>query len=121
MNFKQFVEQNTVGTHNDFATGGFLSSVMSGTEFPDIKLPHLSSTDLFLPKVVKNSFISYIELNKNPIMILLKDGTKLFLNIDQYNRISPKPEIGKRITVVFQRTPEDKSNTPSKIEKIEIN
>ena len=124
MNFKQYVkifEQNTVGTHNDYATGAFVPSVSSGTETYSNTLPHLSSIDLVMPNVAKTSFISYIELNKNPILILLKDGTKIFLNIDQYNRIKPTPEIGKRITVVFQRSPEDKSNEPSKIEKIEIN
>jgi len=124
MNFKQYVklfEQNTPGYHNDYATGSFLPSVFTGTETPDINIPHLSSIDLTIPSTVKNSTISFIELNKNPILVLLKDGTKLFLTFDQYNRIKPKPEVGKRITVVFQRSPEDKSNSPSKIEKIEIN
>lgn len=123
MNFKQYIklsEQNTVGTHNDYATSAFVPSVFSGTESPDINIPHLSSTDLIIPKIIKNSIISYVELNKNPICVLLKDGTKLFLTFDQYNRINPKPEIGKKVTVVFQRSPEDKSNNPSKIEKIEI-
>ena len=98
-----------------------MPSVFTGTETPDINIPHLSSIDLTIPSTVKNSIISFIELNKNPILVLLKDGTKLFLTFDQYNRMKTKPEVGKRITVVFQRSPEDKSNSPSKIEKIEIN
>ena len=120
MNFREFIEQNTVGYHNDYATSAFLPSVYTGTESPDIHIPHLTSTDLTIPNVTKTSFITHIELNKNPIKILLKDGTKIFLSFDQYNRINPKPEINKKIYVTFQRSPEDESDRPSKIEKIEI-
>jgi hypothetical protein len=120
MNFRQFIEQNTVGKHNDYATSAFLPSVYTGTESPDIHIPHLSSIDLAIPTITKTSFIIKIESNKNPIKILLKDGTKIFLDFDQYNRITPRPEINKKIVVTFQRSSEDNSNNPSKIEKIEI-
>jgi hypothetical protein len=124
MNFKQYIkiiEQNTVGTHNDFATGAMLPSSWTGSESaPEKLLPFLPSTDLSIPQVTRSSFIVCILKNKNPIVIQLKDGTQLFLSLDQFNRINKTPEIGKRITVVFQRNPDDNSDEPSKIEKIEI-
>jgi hypothetical protein len=125
MNFKQYlkiIEQNTVGTHNDFATGALLSSSWTDSESASEKtLPWLPSTDLSIPSVVRTSFITNIIKNTNPIIIEMKDGTKLYLDIDQYNRIGKTPEIGQRITVSFQRSPTDATNQPSKIEKIEIN
>lgn len=125
MNFKQYlkiIEQNTVGTHNDFASSAMLSSSWTGSESPPEKLlPWLPSTDLNIPSVTRTSFIINIIKNKNPIVIEMKDGTKLYLDIDQYNRIGKMPEVGQRITVVFQRNPTDTTNQSSKIEKIEIN
>ena len=125
MNFKQYIkitEQNTVGTHNDFATSAFLPSSWTGTESaPDANLPFLSSTDLKIPQISRSSTINNIILNKNPITIELKDGTKLYLSLDEYNRIQNKPEVGKNITVVFQRNELDKSEAPSKIVGIRIN
>lgn len=123
MNFKQYIkitEQNTVGTHNDFATGAMLPSSWTGSETPDINLPFLSSTDLQIPEVTRSSFISNIVKNKNPILIELKDGTKLHLTLDQYKRINKIPEIGKRLTVVFQRSDGDQSEQPSKVIKIQV-
>lgn len=124
MNFKQYIkilEQNTVGKHNDFATSAFLPSNWTGTEtIPDINLPFLSSTDLKIPQTTRSSTIANIILNKNPIAIELKDGTRLFFSIDEYNRIQNKPEVGKPITVVFQRNELDKSENPSKIISVRV-
>lgn len=124
MNFKQYIkiiEQNTVGTHNDFATTAFLPSDWTGSESPDIDLPFLSSLDIQIPQVTKCSVIKNIIKNKNPIFIELKDGTKLYLSLDQYNRINKTPEVGQTMTVVFQRNEKDLSENPSKIIKIQIN
>ena len=124
MNFKEHIkitEQNTVGKHNDFATGAMLSSSWTGSEMaPEKMLPFLPSTDLTIPQIVRSSFISSIEKNKNPITIQLKDGTQIHVTIDQFNRINKKPEVGKRITVIFQRSDDDLSDNPSKIDKIEV-
>jgi hypothetical protein len=121
MNFKKFLEQNTVGKHNDFATSAFLPSDWTGTETNPLKnLPFLSSTDLQIPQTIVNSFIKNIVYNKNPIIIELKDQTKIFLSLDQYKRLNKEPEIGQRITIIFQRDPNDFSSESSKIEKIII-
>jgi len=124
MNFKQYLnltEENTFGKHNDYATAAFLPSDWTGSEMPDINLPFLSSSDVQIPFVTKTSIISNIIKNKNPILIELKDGTKLYLNLDQFNRINKSPCIGQNITVVFQRNETDTSDNPSKIIKLEIN
>jgi len=123
MNFKQFLnilEQNTVGKHNDYATSAMVPSVWSGTETGEFNLPHLSSIDLVIPNVTVNSIIKKIELNKNPIVILTNDNTKLYLSLDQFNRINPRPEEGKRISIVFQRSPDEPNENLSKINQIKI-
>jgi hypothetical protein len=131
MNFKNFLkitEQNTVGTHNDFAysSGAFIPSTWSGSEVnPEKLLPHLPSTDLTIPQVSRSGFVQQIVLNKNPICIMIKDTnpelTKIYLPYDSYKKLPKIPKEGDRITVVFQRHPEDNSDSISKIEKIEIN
>ena len=131
MNFKNFLkitEQNTVGTHNDFAyeLGAIVPSTWSGSEVnPEKLLPHLPSTDLTIPQVQRSGFIKSIILNKNPICIMIKDNnpnlTKIYIPYDHYKNLPKTPKEGDRITVTFQRHPEDNSENVSKIEKIEIN
>lgn len=132
MNFKQFLEehnplkiqasfsQNTVGSHNDFATSTFLPSTWTGSENLGSFNHGLPSTDLNIPTVTRNSKIRYIEKNKNPIKIMLLDGTKLFLTFDEFNRINSykKLDVGQEINVTFQRQIGDKSLEPSKIIKV---
>lgn len=122
MKFKQYlkiIEQNTPGTHNDFATSSFLQSSWTGSEsFP--KNQGLPSLDLDIPEVVKNSSIFIIKNKENPIKIILKDGTKMLLSLDQYNRLNKKPEVNDNITVTFQRSNYDQSSNLSKIKNIII-
>jgi hypothetical protein len=125
LNFKKFLyEQNTVGTHNDGPGAAYLSSEFTGSEAPenakfDGRPPHLSSLDAILPSISKTGQIRMIERNKNPIFILLSDGTQLYLSWDEFKRIKgPTPETGKNLTVVFQRNATDTSQTPSRINSI---
>lgn len=124
LNFKKYLEQNTIGYHNDGPGGAFVSSDFSGSENPQTNFEgrplHLPSTDLGMPSVTKTSQISKLERNKNPIFVLLKDGTKLYFTYDEFNRISGEPAVGKTITVVFQRHPGDKSATPSKVSRVTV-
>lgn len=135
MSFKKFIEQNTVGYHNDGPGGSFnkdhggsyLSSDQTGSEAvkADGGSPHLPSTDLTIPssmpikKVV--SVVTGINYNKNPIEIKLQDGTILYLTIDEFRRIGPKsPKKGSKIMVSFQRREDDNSKSPSQIHHIQI-
>ena len=128
MNFRQFLEnnplkiqnsfsQNTVGKHNDYATAAFLPSTWTGSEdmgsYPD----GAPGVDLMIPNVVKKSKIRSVEMNRNPIVVMLMDGTKIYLNLDEFNRISStkRLEVGSEISVTFQRSPGDLGQEPSKI------
>ena len=128
MNFRQFLEhnplkiqnsfsQNTVWKHNDYATAAFLPSTWTGSEdmgsYPD----GAPGVDLMIPNVVKKSKIRSVEMNRNPIVVMLMDGTKIYLNLDEFNRISStkRLEVGSEISVTFQRSPGDLGQEPSKI------
>lgn len=63
------------------------------------KMPNLS---LELPSIKKRSKIIFINKNKNPILLQLKDGSKLYFTIDQYRRIKGTPEVGKDLEFVMQ-------------------
>ncbi len=128
MNFRKFLEhnplkiqnsfsQNTVGTHNDRATASFLPSTWTGSENLGPFGYGLPGIDLSIPSVEKTSVIRSIEKNKNPITIMLMDGTKLYLSLDEFNRIKSfkNLEKGEKITVSFQRNPGDERQEPSKI------
>jgi hypothetical protein len=128
VNFRQFLEynqlkihngfsQNTVGKHNDHATAAFLPSAWSGSEDLGSHSSGPPGIDLVIPNVVKKSKVRSIEMNKNPIVVMLMDGTKLYLTLDEFNRINSikKMEVGNEISVTFQRRPEDQGGEPSKI------
>lgn len=128
MNFRKFLEhnplkiqssfsQNTAGTHNDRATASFLASTWTGSEDLGRFGYGLPGVDLVLPSVEKKSTIRSITKNKNPITIVLMDGTKIYLTLDEFNRINSMKslEVGSDITVTFQRNPGDQSQEPSKI------
>lgn len=88
---------------------------LENTSYGDIfRLP------LGLPETKKTGTILHIAKKKNPIEIYLSDNTKLYLTYDQYRRVQGNPEVGNKIEVVFQRTPIDKTDNPSKIVSITI-
>ena len=120
LNFKDYMlqcEMNTVGTHNDGATGAFLSSDVSGSEtgarvpVVDLVIPN------DIPTVKKTSVIRVVERNKNPIHISLDDGTRLYLSWEEFKRVGGcQPEPGKKMTITFQRRANDASIVPSQVQ-----
>lgn len=70
-----------------------------------------------IPSVEKSGRITNLFLHKNPIYIRLSDGTEAYFSYDEYKRIQGKPEIGKTMTIIFQRHPEDYTKNCSKIDK----
>jgi hypothetical protein len=134
LNFKQYMEQNTVGYHNDGPGSGFrqsggsyLTSDQTGSETWGNTFGHpltLPSYDFALPSVVptikKSGKIKFIQDKENPIIIMLDNGTRLYLTVDEYRRIKGKPEIGKDMTVVFQRHQNDRTNNPSQVQSITV-
>ena len=53
---------------------------------------------------------------KNPISIKLKDGTQLYLSWDEFKNIKGRtPQMGRIMSVIFQRRPDDLTDSLSKI------
>lgn len=78
--------------------------------------------DLMLPSVTKSSQIIQIKnLNnvKKPVLIHLADGTKLYIPYHTFKKIKVEPEVGKKLSVVFQRRADDNSIYPSDIKTIQ--
>lgn len=73
-----------------------------------------------IPTVKKVGKIVQLDYRKNPILIMLNDNTKLYLTYDEFKRIKPKIKLGDTISVIMQRSKNDKSNIPSKITSIKL-
>lgn len=133
MRFRDFIEQNTIGYHNDGAGSGFspsggayLSTSMTGSKASETQdfsghPPDMPGTDLQLPTVKRTGRIDVVEKKKNPIYIRMQDGTQLFFTWDEYKRIKGKePERGDIMSVLFQRLPGDQSKEASQIQSVEV-
>jgi len=124
LNFKKFLEMNTVGKHNDGPGGAYLASTQTGSEQSATqgytgKPLFLPSYDLSLPTVTKTKKIVRVEMKTNPIKVLLSDSTALLFTRDEFDRIKgSRPSPGKLMVVTFQRQPGDNSQTPSQIQDI---
>jgi hypothetical protein len=79
--------------------------------------PHWSNPSLEIPSVEKTGTIICLLKKKNPIYVRLSDGTECNFSYDEYKRIQGSPELGKSMSVTFQRHPSDNSVQYSKIEK----
>jgi hypothetical protein len=103
----------------DQIAGAFASSDVTGSEQPPSYIGrslHLPSTDLTIPSVVKQGRITVLQMKRNPIYVRLSDGTEAHFTYDEFQRIQGKPDVGKTMTLTFQRHPEDKMREYSKID-----
>jgi hypothetical protein len=57
-------------------------------------------------------------MRKNPIYVRLSDGTEAHFTYDEWKKIEGQPALGKTMTILFQRHPEDMSQEHSKIDKV---
>lgn len=129
----------TIGGDGGFAWGqlgsvipnnnafGALPTQVTGSEWPDEALRSggfMGSNwvngkfDLGLPSVTKSAQIKFIDNKKNPILIFLSDGTKIYIPYDSYKKINVPPEVGRTLMVTFMRRKDDSSEEPSKIQTI---
>lgn len=95
-----------------FATGSNAKNsptLGSADNMPDVTLS--------IPSVERTGRITNLILKRNPIYIRLSDGTEAHFSYDEYRRIEGKPDLGKTMTLIFQRHPEDKMKQASKIDK----
>lgn len=106
--------------------GAYVSSDVSGSEqSPTLGYPghslHLPSTDLTIPHVLRQGRILVLLKKRNPIYVKLSDGSELNFTYDEYRRIDGTPELGKTMTVTFQRHADDLTKSYSKIERCIVN
>lgn len=102
--------------------GALVNSDVSGTQqFPPFSqsgsYPN-PETELTIPSVEKTGRITTLMTKRNPIYVRLSDGTEANFTYDQFNRIDGTPAIGKTMTIIFQRHPQDASDQHSRINKI---
>lgn len=107
MNSKQF--GNQLG-------GAFTSTAVTGSG-PTMGNLNLPSADLTVPSTERTGRITTLLLKKNPIYVRLSDGTEVNFTYQEYRRIEGKPELGKTMTIIFQRHPENQSSGFSKVDK----
>ena len=108
MRFREFLEAN--GGYVDNLTGNIQGAATPMT---------LGSVDYQIPTTEVDSKIVMLNDKKNPIFIQLKDGTRLFISLDEFKRIpGVEVAVGRSLHVIFQRRPEDKGAEPSQIQSI---
>lgn len=139
MNFKTFILKEDIGLgdigksmERIFAnrqynqqSGAYLSTDYShpspeGYRGDQDWMTKLPQNTLSIPSVEKTGKISILLTKKNPIFIQLSNNGKkvaeVFFTYDEFKRIhGSKPEIGKTMTIVFQRNKNDNSDNLSKI------
>lgn len=123
LKFKQFFYEN-------IGAGSMIATTWSGSEAPDTmglkgKPLNLPDIDIALPpegtishQIKKNGLVRQFIYNKDPITVILDDGTTLYFTYDEYKRIKGDKPIIPKLTnfeVIFQRLPTDLSPIPSKI------
>ena len=102
--------------------GAFVSSQWNGLNVPtpwrgdDLQTAR-NPSDLGISSVQRTGRITTLMKSKNPIYIRLSDGTECNFSFDEFKRIQGDPNIGKTMTVVFQRNPDDSTRQYSKIDK----
>lgn len=131
--FKEFLITEDIGLadlgpridrfyHSDYIdakiNGAFATS-SNGTNSSTVgQAMDLPTTDISIPSIERTGRITNIIAKRNPIYIRLSDGTEAHFSYDEYRKIDGKPELGKTMTIIFQRHPEDKTQQASKIDKV---
>lgn len=102
------------GAITSMGDSGSIPSPTTGSTEHTMGLP---ATDMTIPSVTRSGRITTLVMNKNPIYVCLSDGTEAHFTYDEYKRIEGDPGLGKTMTIIFQRHPEDLTNMYSKIDK----
>ena len=98
--------------------GAFASTDVTGSaQSPNTSQSlYLPATDLTIPSVTKQGRITILQTKRNPIYVRLSDGTEAHFTYDEFQRIQGTPDIGKTMTLIFQRHPEDRMREYSKVD-----
>lgn len=123
LNFKLWLNEN-------IGSGSMVSTSWTGSEAPDTMglkghPLHLPDIDIALPpegtvtpELKKTGIVKKFIYNKDPITVILDDGSTLYFTYDEYKRIQGDlPLVPKftRLEVSFQTLPQTLFATPSKI------
>lgn len=103
--------------------GAFVTTDWNGTEqSPTLGYAghalHMPDTDLTIPSTQRQGRIITLLIKKNPIYVRLSDGTEAHFTYDEWKKIEGQPQLGKTMTIIFQRHPEDFTNQHSRIDKV---
>lgn len=94
-----------------------INGVLTHQGWIDNSPPPRSENDIGVPTVDRTAKITHLMLKKNPIYVRLSDGTECNFSYDEFRKIHGKPEIGKTMSISFQRHPGDMAEMHSKIER----
>ncbi len=97
--------------------GGALTHPAWSTSDTSFNPASTSGVDISVPSVERIGKITHLMLKKNPIYVRLSDGTECNFSYDQFRKIQGNPEVGKTMSISFQRHPEDAVQQHSKIDK----
>lgn len=122
LEFKKFFESIGGGSYLPSTwTGSGPSDTMSFAGrpnfLPDIDLV-LPPEGTITPSLKKTGIVKDFIFNKNPITVILDDGTTLYFTYPEYKRIHGDLPIVPKLTkmeIEFQRLPTDLTPLPSKI------
>lgn len=78
----------------------------------------ITPTGIDVPQVERTGRIKLLLKNRNPIFVQLSDGTQASFTYDEWRRIKGEPAVGKMMRIVFQRHPENKTASYSKIDHV---
>ena len=88
-------------------------------------IPGHDHNDVGVPVVKKRSRIAILDergllsKQKTPVFIQLEDGTRLYMTRHEFERIQgDKPQVGKTLTVTFQRNMLDHSKEYSQVDSV---
>lgn len=119
MNFRDYMA--LIEYVNNVGAAVTLPADTSNSMSLDGSSPEQPKNLLSLPAVTRSGRIDTILKNQNPIYVRLSDGSELYFTHDEYRkRIKGNPEVGRTMTVVFQRHPNDGSKVPSKIDAAQV-
>lgn len=134
--FKEFIINEEVGLGNlgsnierlfnsqnfgNQINGAMVSSQWNGMYSPtpwkgDDLQTAKNPVDIGISSVERTGRITSLMKTRNPIYIRLSDGTECNFSFDEFKKIQGTPDIGKTMTVIFQRHPDDMTNQHSKID-----
>lgn len=133
MDFKTFIANEGIALGN---MGAKMDQIFSKSKFDQMSKTFIQNNEtspnqpgtslefptgsLEVPQIERTGRIVTLLAKRNPIFVKLSDGTEANFTYDEWKRIQGTPELGKVMTIIFQRHPNDSTKNTSKIEQVII-